>query len=120
MPYLVNPPNATLTAYSASVTMEHPDSMQFVRSLYANMQSVEWEANIDSVTLAEANSGVQLSWEISETINGEAMYVAYSVIGVPASSFSFVLVVYSRQEDYTGNVSAHRNPRTAPSIRVVH
>ena len=104
MPELLFPDTPELVSYSANVTAAHPSAMQFVRSLYANMQSVAWQLNINSTTLTSTSSLYQVGWEQSERINGAESYVQYAVLGVPASSFSFVLVVYSRQSDYQGGL----------------
>ena len=105
MPDLCFPPNKTLAEYSASIQLQHPQGMAIVCSLYANMQSAAWQANLNNVTLQQASSSAQFSWEQSQSVNGEAMYVQYTSLGVPASSFSFILVVYSRVSDYQGNIS---------------
>ena len=104
MPDLCFPPNATLADYAASITLQHPRQMSIVCSLYANMRSAAWQVNLDSVSLLQASSNSQFSWEQSESVHGEAMYVQYTSLGVPASNFSFVLVVYSRQSDYDGDI----------------
>ena len=104
MPALFEPPDDSWAQYSGNLSLQYPAAMGFVRSLYTNMQSPSWQQNIASVSLQEAAGNYQLSWEQSETINGEEDYVQYAVLGVPATNFSFVLVVYSRQSDYQGDV----------------
>ena len=104
MPELLFPNTSELASYSANITVAHPAAMQFLRSLYNNMQSAAWQANINSLSLSDAATPYQLGWEQSERINGAECYVQYAVLGVPASSFSFVLVVYSRQSDYQGGL----------------
>ena len=105
MPELLYPNTTELISYSQNVSAAHPRSMQFVWSLYNNMQSSAWQANINSVSLSDdSGSQYQLGWEQSEPINGANNYVQYAVLGVPSSGFSFVLVVYSRQSDYEGGL----------------
>lgn len=104
MPQLLNPTTPDFLSYSQNVSAAHPVAMEFVRSLYNNMQSETWQQNINSVTLSSAGNGYQLGWEQSENFNGAESYVQYAVLGVPATGFSFVLVVYSRQSDYEGGL----------------
>ena len=80
----------------------YPEQVNYLSLLYAQLQQLQ-----DSVNLTAAEqSGAPDSFEIQQSVNGQAQYVQYAVLQAPAD-FQWILVMYSPVSDYSGTL--HQN-----------